>query len=541
MNTIRLKKEARLLALRWHNTIGWWGAAALLIWGLSAIAHPMMSWFGPQAVKFYPPTLSLNSEDAQGIWRAIDTNKLEQARVAKIVPSATTPLLQITHDNQSARRYFSLTDGAEISNHDQQHARWLASYYTGRNIEEISHVDFQTEFDSAYPWVNRLLPVYKIHYSGEDALTVYIHTETNALAGLTNNYKRSLQWIFQTLHTWRWLEITDNENLLTSDLARTLLIGLFMLSLLALAATGLALVLLLKNRKMPRASRYWHRLLGYALWLPLLGWSASGFYHLVQAAYISPVAGIQLPQPLQLDNVSPSSTSSWEENLKMSNVQGEYLNALALVRTAGDTIHYRLSLAPSKADQHPDRKARYQGRPTEKDAIYIHPDQGLNKDYQDEQQAAFLASSLSGISSEQIANIELVTRFGPGYDFRNKRLPVWQIDFKGNEERRVFVDPASGILVDQNRNIDRYESLSFSLLHKWNQLTPLTGRFKRDVIIVATLLLCLLSTAFGMLMLIRKSNRIGSSKNSDFFVRAPTVGALGEEETHGEPQCIGHT
>ncbi len=519
MNTIRLQKEARLLALRWHNRIGWWGAAALLIWGLSAIAHPMMSWFGPQAEKFYPPTLSLQGQDTLSIERAITANNLSQARIAKLVPSTTAPLLQITQDSQSPRRYFSLKDGSELINHDEKHARWLASYYSGRNTEDISSIDFQTKFDSDYPWVNRLLPVYKIHFSGEDALTVYVHTETNALAGITDNYKRSLQWIFQTLHTWRWLEPIDNNSSFSSDLARVIVIALFMLSLLALAATGLAMVLLLKHRKMPQTSRYWHRVLGYALWLPLLGWSASGFYHLIQAAYISPVAGLQLPQPMHLENISSNSAENWAERLNEINVQHKRLNALAIVRT-DDGLRYRLSLAPSDTNQSPNRKARYQGRPSEQGAIYIHPTQGLNKEYQDQQQAAFLASNLSGISVEQITNIELVTRFGPGYDFRNKRLPVWQIDFKGNEERRVFVDPASGILVDQNRNIDRYESLSFSLLHKWNQLTPLTGRFKRDLIIVATLLVCLLSTAFGMLMLIRKSNRMGSSKNSDFFVRA---------------------
>jgi hypothetical protein len=506
MNTIRLQKEARLLALRWHNTIGWWGAAALLIWGLSAIAHPMMSWFGPQAVKFYPPTLSLNSEDVQGIWRAINANKLEQARVAKIVPSATAPLFQITHDNQSARRYFSLTDGAEISNHDQQHARWLASYYTGRNTKEISHVDFQTEFDSDYPWVNRLLPVYKIHFSGEDALSVYVHTETNALAGISNSYKRSLQWIFQTLHTWRWLEPIENNSSFTSDLARVTVIALFMLSLLALAATGLAMVLLLKHRKMPQTSRYWHRLLGYALWLPLLGWSASGFYHLIQAAYVAPVAGIELPQAIQLDGLPENHDDDW-----LNSLENKRLNALALVPTGGDSLNYRLSLSPTETNQQPNRKARYQGRPSEKGSIYIHPEKGLNHDIQDEQQAAFLANKFTGMGSDKITNIELITRFGPGYDFRNKRLPVWQVDYKGHEELRVFVDPASGILVDKNRNIDRYESLSFSLLHKWNQLTPLTGRFKRDIIIVFTLLACLLSTIFGILMLIKKRKRAKGS------------------------------
>ena len=104
-------------------------------------------------------------------------------------------------------------------------------------------------------------------------------------------------------------------------------------------------------------------------------------------------------------------------------------------------------------------------------------------------------------------NVSKVTRFGPDYDFRNKRLPVWRVDFAEEIGLRIFVDPTTGILVDQNRQVDRAESWSFSILHKWNHLNPLMGRFYRDVFIVGTLLICLVMTVFGIVMLLKNRKR----------------------------------
>ena len=69
--------------------------------------------------------------------------------------------------------------------------------------------------------------------------------------------------------------------------------------------------------------------------------------------------------------------------------------------------------------------------------------------------------------------MELVTRFGVDYDFRNKRLPVWRVDYGAPHNASVFVDTATGTFVDRLDNWQKPERYVFSLVHKWNFLFPI--------------------------------------------------------------------
>ena len=493
---------------KWHQKLGWWGAFAVLVWALSGVAHPLMSWLGPQAVKFYPPSLQLVPGQYEGLKNVIQVNGLDRARMLKVIPSESEALVQLTKGDNQPRRYFSLVSSVELPNHDQQQAKWLASYYTGRDIDEIADVEWLTEFSPDYPSVNRLLPVYRVHFSGNAGLMAYIYTETNALATLTNDNRQQLQTVFQVLHTWSWLNEFDNS--------RVLLMGFFMLALMAMCVAGIGLIVVLKSRRIPQASRRWHRVFSYILWLPLLGWSVSGFYHLLQAAYIEPVSGLRLSEEMRLDN------RDWADMAAhMGEYQNQSINALVLVEGASDaaigsdeetTLFYRLSLSqPNNQTQH-TRSERFSGKASERSAVYIDAKTGQFKQFGDEAQAQYLALRHTGRNQGDIVEVSKVTHFGPDYDFRNKRLPVWRIEFSdevanGDAGLRVFVDPITGVLVDQNRQIDRAESWSFSILHKWNHLNPITGRFYRDVLIVGTLALCFVMTLFGVLMLLNNRRR----------------------------------
>jgi len=502
---------------KWHSQLGWWGAFAVLIWALSGLAHPLMSWLGPQAVKFYPPSLQQAPNLYDGLTNVIQVNALKRARVLKVIPghseTMSETMVQLTESDKQPRRYFSLKSGVELHNQDQQQARWLASYYTGRDINTIESVEWQTAFDQNYPAVNRLLPVYRVRFSGDDGLMAYIYTETNALATLTNNNRQQLQTIFQALHTWNWLDRFDN--------ARVLLMGLFILSLIAMCVAGVGLVIVLKSRRIPQTSRRWHRALAYILWLPLLGWSVSGFYHLLQAAYVEPVSGLRLSEEMRLDNRGWATMSG-----HLSEYQNQSINALALVEGASGplisdaiksgaeeaTLFYRLSLSQPNGHAQHTRSERFSGKASERAAVYINAESGELRQWGDEAQARYLALRYTGRSNEDIADISKVTHFGPDYDFRNKRLPVWRVDFSGETTGRgaglrVFVDPITGVLVDQNRQIDRAESWSFSMLHKWNYLNPITGKFYRDVLIVGTIIICLVMTLLGVLMLLKNGRR----------------------------------
>jgi hypothetical protein len=481
------------ILLKWHNALLWFGLTTIVVWSLSGISHPLMAWFGPQAVKMYPPKLSISSNDALSIQKVISGNNLSTATIAKVVPTSTGAMLQlteqITENALISRRYFSLVTQQEVENFDEQQARWLAAYYTDRDINQINHVKLIDKFSHEYPSINRLLPVYRvdISHNGETVIA-YIYTETNTLASITNDTKRRLQSFFQILHTWSYLDFTGH--------GRVLLIGLLMLTLIAMASSGLMLVIKLPRRRMKSSPRRWHRRLAYALWLPMLAWPASGFYHLLQAQYVEPVIGMRLSSPTNLQNwlINTTSADSWQRNFASSIGSNKQLNAISLV-SAGNKIFYRLSIAPQQSEI-VNRNDRFDGKVIEKSVVYINSSTGLTSPHTDKDQALQLLKNFT--SSGDHKDIQLVTHFGPGYDFRNKRLPVWQIDLADQASTRIFVDPMTSMLVDQNRGIDRLEALSFSILHKWNHLFPLIGRQWRDVLIVMTLIASLILSGFGL-------------------------------------------
>src|SRR5690606_1145143 len=100
----------------------------------------------------------------------------------------------------------------------------------------------------------------------------------------------------------------------------------------------------------------------------------------------------------------------------------------------------------------------------------------------------------------QVKSVEKITRFGAGYDFRNKRLPVWRVEVDATPWNVLYVDVASGVLVDRSSTGSRLENLSFSFLHKWNFLVMPLGRENRDLLLALVLGLTLLLGLLGLRM-----------------------------------------
>lgn len=480
----------RTLLNSWHKKLGWWGFAALLIWGLSAISHPIMSWFGPQTVAFSAPKLKLSNTQLIGFNKLVKMpSVIDDAQVIKVVANAQYGgLLQVTRGDQATRDYYKLDTLKYLEGFDQQHAKWLASYYSGIASKNISDITLIEHFSDDYPEVNRLLPVYKVDFIG--GTSTYVFTETNSLASITNGFKNTLKSVFIQLHTFAWLEGVEY--------GRLVIVGLLMLTLFAMAVTGLGLVFAIRNRKIKQPSRRYHRYFAYALWLPLLGWSASGFYHLLYSSQASSVSGLRL-QAIGSINTEQHLNNEW-----LTRYQNKSLTSISVVSDKEKEPVYRLGIAAEKV-LNANRNTRFNGMPSEMSAVYINPYSGEERvDLNDKSQAQLLANQFKTESSATVIDSQLVTRYGADYDFRNKRLPVWKVVLDDSQNSWLFVDPISGILVDQSRSQDRLERLSFSVLHKWSHLTSFTGRMLRDGMIVFTLLMLLLMAGFGAKMMLKK-------------------------------------
>jgi len=478
--------------MEWHKFLGWAGGLTLIIFTISGLTHPLMSWTGPKAAAFFPPQAVMNTDDVSAIPIILKRHSIDNALMVKIVPSLNKNVLQVTQENNVPRRYFDLSSHDELLNYDKTHAIWLAKYYTGFENEKIKEIIFQDKFDDSYPWVNRLLPVYKVNFDSEDNRTVFIYTELNALGSITNDYKTSVQSIFRALHTWSWLDGWEH--------GRVIILSLLTLSLFAMAVTGTALIFSLKNRKMD-SKRKAHRYIAYLVWIPILFFSSSGFYHLLHYAYSDHHRGLKLSEPLSFSMNRFGTNPINLEQYKLTK-----LNAISIVEDEKGSLLYRLSLPLSKNKSSITRNMKYDGTPIEKSAIFFNTTTGEESFVTDKDMAIHYAAKQLEIDNKKITNVEKITRFGIHYDFRNKRLPVWQIDYDTNLGDKVFIDPATGILVDRLVNNDRYEGYSFSFLHKWNFLSPFIGRENRDYVMVFFLVLALISTIIGFKMLLNKRN-----------------------------------
>lgn len=488
---------------KWHLFLLWPSLLAMSIYVISAFTHPLMAWTGPQAKVMFPPSLQANYDDLNAIESIIKSQKLTQAKVAKLVPSDQGNVLQITQDEKNARRYFSLKTGLELNDQDRQQAIWLARHYTG-NKSDIRSVEFKQDFDGEYSWVNRLLPVYKVNFNTPDNLSVFIHTETLAMASISNDWKRSLSFIFRNFHSLDWLN--DYEAL------RLIIISLLMVCIAMMLITGF-LFLIKINRKKAVADGYrrWHRYLAWAALVPLTFFTLSGFYHLLQSSMATPVFGMKLTQDIPLNNWMGN---KFETNLALQNHQLNQISLLTHPITQAPL--YRLSVAADTNNEN-TRKKRFDGAAYEKSAIYLDAKTKAPMGNLDIEFAKHQARQLLGLSAKQTLNSKLITHFGMGYDFRNKRLPVWQLESEKQDTAltqvdRVYIDPVTHILVDKSNGLTRLEGYSFSFLHKWNMLNPLMGRFNRDLLIMTALGIMMSLTMAGLLVHLKRRQKAATMK-----------------------------
>lgn len=486
----KLKKTILKQSFNWHKKLGIFGGIALLIFAFSAITHPLMSWTGPKQAAYFPPQTKINAAELTAISYILAQHNIKQAHAIKIVPSINGAILQVTQHNDKPRRYFDLATYSEYQNYDEKHAIWLARYYTGAKNTKIESAILQTEFDNNYPPVNRLLPVYRVSFDRKDQLTAFIYTEINALASLTNNWKNNLQSIFRLLHTWSWLN--------KFEYARLFVIILLLSCLFGLIITSINLIFILKKRKNIERKRLFHRIIAYVIWLPLLGFSLSGFYHLLHYAFIDQEQGLTLTETINFD------AQKFSNNINIDHYKHLSLNSVSIILGENDEIIYRLALPSGKQGDNISLNKKYDGMATEKSAIYINAQNGNQIELYDRNMAIFYASKYSGLAIDKIKTAKLIKNFDQDYDFRNKRLPVWRIDYNNKAGNKLFIDPVTGILVDNVTNSESYESYSFSFLHKWNFMTSLIGRKARDILVVFILLTAIFGSILGFIMLLKK-------------------------------------
>lgn len=476
----RLRRRGRRwvpFALRIHRRLAVTGALGLLLWGGSGLLHLVMTNFGPQPKVFAPPVAALDLSTARPLAETLAEAGIERAAAVRVVASKEGSLLQVTESADRPRRYFRLESGEELAGYDPVQAEFLARHYLGAD-EPLRSIEWIDEFSDDYPWVNRLLPVYRVEFQHPDRLSAYVYTETGVLAAVTNDLKQVLQTGFSWLHTWSWLP-RQAEWLRVGFIA--LLIG----SLFSLSVSGSVLLLGLPGRAAGSRVRRVHRRSAWLLALPLLMLSGSALFHLFTFAGVTPGRSLSLSPPIEIAGASFPIHEQWREIS-----EGLDVSSVSIVEDGQGRILYRLGLArgrgrgPEPTTAVEIRNARFDGIPRTGPAVYVDAATGQAVEQGDREQALQLGERFTGLGPEKLEGVQLVTRFGPFYDFRNKRLPVWQLDYGDPLNASIFVDTTTGVLADRLDARDVPERLVFSFLHKWNFLFPF-GRRVQSVVVAS--------------------------------------------------------
>lgn len=469
-------KRLRFNWSAWHRRLGLVTCVAVVLWGLSGLSHPIMSRLQPKPAAFTAPSSPLDLTAAMEPGQALACSGISQFQRLNIIKIDDVAMYRVAVTADTPALYYSAKDCRELAAGDEYYARQLSSHYTGKPVSEIVSARFITQFDEEYMAVNRLLPVWRVEFAGSGNLRAYIDTDQARLATLIDDTREVMGNIFRWGHNWSFLESAPRLQL--SVMALVLGTALFS------AISGLALYVRRRRHSRERLAhqpvRRWHRRLGLLVALTTLTFAASGMFHLFMSYRQQQMANSYVQPAVQMDALS---AQSWQQ------VATQPAHRVDLVQSpSGLQWLLRNELPPARvgvmrhAEHHADHHAHSPDAPRVPPAILLPA--GDNRQLPQDMLALALsqATALSGLPEKDIVQTELVTRFGGEYGFIFKRLPVVKVQFSGAGNPRYYIEPATGVLAAEVRDIDAAEGKSFAWLHKWTWLDA--NKEVRDVLMM---------------------------------------------------------
>ena len=458
---------------QWHLRVGVIAGIFLIVWAASGLIHPLLSLTGIQPVAFTPPVESVRVE-------GVKTPSFLPVHVItglRLVMAEEQAHYQVTLPQKAERVYYNAITGAWLPNADAARAKHLARHYSGEKKAGILSATLQTTFDQNYPSINKYLPVWRVAFERPDGLVVYVDTGEDTLGSLNTPYKETLLWLFQHIHTLKFLEGRFEG-------IRLGIITCAMLGIVAMAGLGIGLLWTLKRPKMPKGGRGLHRRLAWVVWLPVLAFSGSGLFHLWMQTTS------EAPKTQQMYPVAMASIQSLPQGIHQAG------DVRLSITPKG--ILWRVERAlPDAPKTIPTAHAHHTQRMPKTTTDYFRVQDGMRVPSRD----ADIALAIAGQNTGPVPT--LVPMFSPEYGFANKRLPVWRVE---TPKGVMFVDAKAGIMAAQVSALDKTELWSFRNLHKGQFLDNLLGitHTQRDSLLAVVAMLMIMMSGIGLWLYQRK-------------------------------------
>ena len=467
---INMKK----LFYKWHRRLAWVVGIPVLLWALSGILHPVMgNWFKAEIEnRFIPPIPLSISKEGKAPSAVVPTDL--NISFLKLVSVAGESAYLVETEGK-VFRLFSASTGREIPLEEYLTAQ--ARLYAGDTTSPFKKVTRLDHFDSKYSGVNRYLPVYRVALDREDGLEVIIDPRTGKMAAFDKPYVRVLKTCFGWFHTFSFLGRSDQT-------LRVLVVSVLSFLALTLGLSGLINLFLFRTktesgtkRKMG-LGRKLHRIFGAFAFLFFLMFSLSGFLHaLAKFDYDD------TPQVKQSVEVSPAMMSASPFSLLLDqpvlNVSLAYVNEQA---------YYRVVYSKGR------------------EKVVKFYDSGSLIEWSGGEQAylkALTAEFSKQVFGEQqkVSETSIVTSFSKEYGFISRRLPVWKQSLDNGTS--MFVDTQDSALSKVVTPWSKAEGFSFSMIHKFHFIDPLSKETRDWVSAIGSGLVALVAS-FGILLLLKK-------------------------------------
>ena len=468
---------------RWHRIIGLITLVPVICWTLSGLAHPLMSnWLRPKIAKEALPPLPA-PRPTLPLTQVLAQHQLTSLRNVRLVRWQGQPVYQLLLGNSAttAPLYFSATTGAALpASADQQFAEQLARYFTQDSTSHVLGAERLTSFTSDYPFVNRLLPVWKITLGQPSGLTVYVETMPARLATFNNPTRQAFLSAFSLLHSWTWLDLLANNTV------RVVLMLVLLSIIIASTLTGLVIYGFMWGKfRQPRSPqdqvgwlRKYHRAVGLAVAFVTLTFAGSGAFHVFLKLHTDERLNFQHQPAIATSHLATDLTQlplAWEDvqNVALAELNGQAYYQIIELPTERSSVATGASTGQPIEAVRPPRVAYYSATT------------GQRLEDGETKYATFLANAFvqqaNGQPAPAIEKTELIDHFEGEYGFINKRLPVVKVAYRTPQKTTLYVEPATGRLAARVENTDRYEGLSFAFLHKYHAVGSL-GKNIRDAI-----------------------------------------------------------
>jgi hypothetical protein len=494
----QMQKTIRKKIYRWHRILGLFAIIPTLFWTASGIMHPFMShWFKTKIAKeSYQATPVLPTDVQLTLHQVLTQANIKEFKNFRLVQFNGQCYYQVK-DIQDKLLYFDAVEGKQDVQGDQKYAEQMARYMLDDFTSPIASITQIKEFTDEYKFVNRLLPVWKVSFSNDRDMDVYVETEFSRFVTFNDGYRKKFIWIFSTFHNWGFLDGVVNDTLRISLMV--LFLSFIILSTLAgIIVYGLMWKKFKPAQKHNKQSilRTYHRSIGIWTSIVTCAFAFSGAYHVIQKLTpderlkyvydpILKTAQIEKAALFDLKGVSNVSIIKWGENLFWQLVKKDE-------ETNQTTIEYIHTQDGTLLEDGNHRYAQYLARK-------FAAQEARNAESCCDLMESKISSS---ISDAVLQKASLVTRFAGEYGFVNKRLPVVKLEFDTPENTTYYIETTTSRLSTKVEDSNRREGFTFAFLHKYSGL-DFAGKNIRDGVMTLAAMGVLLVSILGLLVFIK--------------------------------------